>query len=77
MVTVQRQPVNFQQLKLQLGTTSGNLSVQLNKLKDAGLVSVQKSFNGKMPNTLCKLTDKGNKQLIVYKNAMARLLKIE
>ncbi|MDR2653070.1 MAG: transcriptional regulator, partial [Prevotellaceae bacterium] len=39
--------------------TSGNLSVQIDKLNEAGYIQVTKTFQGKMPRTVCKITDKG------------------
>jgi DNA-binding MarR family transcriptional regulator len=50
---------DFVYLKEQTGATSGNLSVQLDKLNEAGYIQVTKSFQGKMPRTTCKITDKG------------------
>ena len=43
----------------QTGATAGNLSVQLDKLGKAGYVDVTKTFKGKMPCTLCKITPQG------------------
>ncbi|MDR2126607.1 MAG: transcriptional regulator [Prevotellaceae bacterium] len=50
---------DFVFLKEQTGATSGNLSVQIDKLNAAGYIQVQKTFQGKMPRTVCKITDKG------------------
>jgi DNA-binding MarR family transcriptional regulator len=50
---------DFVYLKEQTGATSGNLSVQIDKLNEAGYIKVQKTFQGKMPRTLCKITSKG------------------
>jgi hypothetical protein len=41
------------------GSSAGNLSVQIEKLKDAGYIKVTKSFKGKMPCTTCKITTTG------------------
>jgi DNA-binding MarR family transcriptional regulator len=46
-------------LKEQTKATSGNLSVQIDKLNIAGYIEVQKTFRGKMPRTVCKITPKG------------------
>jgi DNA-binding MarR family transcriptional regulator len=51
--------VDFMYLKEQTGATSGNLSVQIDKLNEAGYINVQKTFQGKMPRTVCKITKKG------------------
>jgi DNA-binding MarR family transcriptional regulator len=50
---------DFVYLKEQTGATSGNLSVQIDKLNEAGYIQVTKSFQGKMPRTVCKITAKG------------------
>ena len=39
--------------------TKGNISVQIKKLDDAGLIKVKKKFEGNYPLTLCKITSKG------------------
>jgi DNA-binding transcriptional ArsR family regulator len=41
------------------GATRGNLSVQLSKLKEAGYVSITKTFKNNYPNTRCALTQAG------------------
>ena len=51
--------VDFRYLKEQTNATSGNLSVQIDKLNAAGYIEVTKTFKGKMPCTLCKITQKG------------------
>lgn len=49
----------FTFIKEKTKSTAGNLSVQLEKLSQAGYVSVEKSFKGKRPLTTCKVTPKG------------------
>ena len=39
--------------------TAGNLSVQIDKLKQAEYIEVQKSFKNNYPLTVCKVTKKG------------------
>lgn len=41
------------------GATKGNLSVQINKLKEAGYINVDKTFRNNYPLTTCKITRKG------------------
>jgi DNA-binding transcriptional ArsR family regulator len=50
---------DFVFLREQTGATSGNLSVQIEKLKEAGYIEVEKMFRGKMPRTVCKITTVG------------------
>ena len=49
----------FTFLKEKTGATAGNLSVQVQKLKDAGYIEVTKQFKDNYPQTLCKITTKG------------------
>ena len=48
---------DFTFLRQQTGATAGNLSVQLDKLARAGYIDVEKTFRGKMPCTVCRITD--------------------
>jgi hypothetical protein len=41
------------------GLTQGNLSSHLAKLEAAGYVLIEKTFKGKYPLTVCRLTQKG------------------
>jgi DNA-binding MarR family transcriptional regulator len=50
---------DFVFLKEQTGATSGNLSVQIDKLNEAGYIRVEKTFRGKMPRTICRITPVG------------------
>ena len=50
---------DFVYMRQQTGATAGNLSVQLDKLAKAGYIIVTKTFKGKMPCTLCKITPQG------------------
>lgn len=49
----------FKYLKSATGATSGNISVQLHKLAEAGYIDIKKSFKGNYPLTTCKITQKG------------------
>ncbi len=50
---------DFGALKEQTGATSGNLSVQIGKLQEAGYIEVEKTFRNNYPLTLCKITPAG------------------
>lgn len=56
----------FTFLKEKTNASSGNLSVQLDKLSEAGYISIEKSFNGKKPLTTCRITKKGIKSFDDY-----------
>ena len=50
---------DFVYLKEQTGATAGNLSVQIQKLKEAGYIEVEKSFRDNYPQTMCRITKQG------------------
>ncbi|MDR0962964.1 MAG: transcriptional regulator [Mediterranea sp.] len=50
---------DFVFIREQTGATAGNLSVQIDKLRQAGYVEVTKTFKGKMPCTICRITPAG------------------
>lgn len=56
----------FTFLKDKTNATAGNLSVQIQKLKDAGYVEVTKQFKDNYPQTLCKITSEGVKAFELY-----------
>ena len=56
------------------GMSKGNLSVQMNKLGDAKMVRIDKSFQGKRPRTMYELTAQGKKALRAYKKSMKSIL---
>ncbi|HEY5823015.1 MAG TPA: transcriptional regulator [Cyclobacteriaceae bacterium] len=65
----------FTFLKEKTNSTAGNLSVQLDKLSEAGYLSVEKSFKGKRPLTTCKITKKGIKAFEEYVNNLKDYIK--
>ncbi len=50
--------------------TKGNLSSHLSRLEDAEYVCIEKKFEGKMPRTICYLTDNGRQAFETYKEQM-------
>ena len=60
----------FTFLKEKTNSTAGNLSVQINKLKDAGYIEVTKQFSNNYPQTICKVTKKGIESFEAYVNAL-------
>lgn len=65
---------DFSFIKKQTGATSGNLSVQIEKLSTAGYITVEKGFKGKVPCTTCKITDTGSQAFKTYVNALKEYL---
>ena len=60
----------FTFLKEKTKATAGNLSVQINKLKEAGYVEVIKQFNNNYPQTICKITVSGVNAFEIYVKAL-------
>jgi DNA-binding transcriptional ArsR family regulator len=60
----------FTAIQDESGSTAGNLSVQLNKLKDAGYIEVEKKFKGNYPLTICRITRKGVESFNKYVEAL-------
>jgi DNA-binding MarR family transcriptional regulator len=56
----------FSYLKEKTGATAGNLSVQINKLAEAGYINITKSFRDNYPLTTCKITKEGIKAFESY-----------
>ncbi|MBK6725290.1 MAG: transcriptional regulator [Acidobacteria bacterium] len=67
--------LSFTELKKLLDTTDGNISVHARKLEDAGYVTLEKSFKGRMPLTEYKITRDGRKALTRYLDHMEALIK--
>lgn len=66
---------DFVYIKEQTGATAGNLSVQLDKLSQAGYIEMEKSFNGKKPRTTCRLTQQGLRAFEAYVEALKSYIK--
>lgn len=65
---------DFLWLLNQTGLTKGNLSAHLGKLEQAGYVEVEKRFQGKIPQTLYRLTKTGRRELDRYREAMRKAI---
>lgn len=61
---------DFVYIKEQTKATAGNLSVQIEKLSDAGYIEVERGFLGKRTRTLCKITPKGVEAFKNYVDAL-------
>jgi predicted transcriptional regulator len=67
----------FTFIKEKTNATAGNLSVQINKLKDAGYIEVTKQFKDNYPLTICKITPKGIKAFELYVKNLQSYLTIK
>lgn len=50
--------------------TRGNLSSHLSRLEEAGYVAIEKTFDGKTPRTICRLTQEGQTAFESYREQM-------
>lgn len=66
----------FTFLKEKTNSTAGNLSVQINKLKEVGYIEVSKQFKDNYPLTLCKITKKGVDAFEKYVTALQSYMKL-
>lgn len=64
----------FTFLKEKTEATAGNLSVQIQKLKDAGYIDVIKQFKDNYPQTICKITKQGVSAFEKYVTALQTYL---
>ena len=60
----------FTFLKDKTKATAGNLSVQINKLKEAGYLDVVKQFHNNYPQTICKISPTGIEAFENYVKAL-------
>ena len=67
---------DFTYLKEQTGATSGNLSVQIDKLSEAGYIEVEKGFRGKVPRTVFRLTPQGTEAFRSYIKALKKYIAV-
>ena len=61
---------DFVYIREKAGATAGNLSVQLDKLSEAGYIDVEKSFVGKKSRTTCRITERGREAMAAYVEAL-------
>lgn len=65
----------FTYIQEKTGATAGNLSIQLGKLRDAGYLTMTKSFRDNYPLTTCKATVKGIAAFDEYAKALQSYIK--
>ncbi len=61
---------DFLYLQNETGLTKGNLSSHLTKLEEAQYISIEKTYRGKIPLTLCRLTERGRAALEEYRSQL-------
>ena len=65
---------DFTFIREKTNSTAGNLSVQIDKLSQAGYISVEKSFKGKKPLTTCRITKPGLQAFENYVDALRQYI---
>jgi predicted transcriptional regulator len=72
---VSNDEVDFNYIKEVTQATSGNISVQIKKLQEAGYIEVVKSFKNNYQNTSLKITSKGIKAFEDYVESLKQYIK--
>lgn len=67
---------DFVYLKEKTEATAGNLSVQIDKLSNAGYIQVKKEFVGKKTRTSCRITKQGREAFEKYVDALRSYINI-
>jgi len=75
LITVKE--AEFTYLREKTNSSAGNLSVQINKLKEAGYIDVSKSFKDNYPQTICKITPQGLQAFEEYVKDLQSYLNIK
>jgi len=65
---------DFLFLLREAGLTKGNLSAHLTRLEEAGYVEIEKTFRGKLPQTICRLTPAGREAFEGYRKQLKSFL---
>jgi DNA-binding transcriptional ArsR family regulator len=66
----------FTVLKERTRASAGNLSVQINKLREAGYIDVVKDFKDNYPHTICKITSTGSRAFDLYVKSLQSYLSV-
>lgn len=73
-ILVSVEQADFVYIRERTGATAGNLSVQIDKLSEAGYIAVKKFIDGKRPRTVCRITEKGTDAFENYAKALQSYL---
>lgn len=65
---------DFLWVQRESGLTKGNVSAHLSRLEDAGYVEIEKTYRGKVPLTVLRLTKQGRTAFDTYRRRMNGLL---
>jgi DNA-binding transcriptional ArsR family regulator len=65
---------DFLYLQRETGLTKGNLTVHLSKLENAGYIRIEKTYRGKVPLTLCSISNQGRKAFEIYRTQLKQFI---
>jgi DNA-binding MarR family transcriptional regulator len=65
---------DFLYLLRETGLRKGNLSSHLSRLEGAGYITIEKTYRGKTPMTICKLTPAGQAAYESYREQLKNVL---
>ncbi|TAK29304.1 MAG: transcriptional regulator [Chloroflexota bacterium] len=65
---------DFVYLRRETGLTGGNLSAHLLRLEEAGYITIEKTFRGRVPQTVCRLTEQGRAAFSDYRDSLKRVV---
>jgi len=65
---------DFLYLQRETGLTKGNLTIHLSKLEKAGYIRIEKTYRGKVPLTLCRITNKGREAFEIYRKKLKQFI---
>ncbi len=65
---------DFLYLLRETGLTRGNLSSHLSRLEEAGYITIEKTYRGKVPQTLVAISERGREAFVNYRQKMNELV---
>jgi DNA-binding MarR family transcriptional regulator len=65
----------FGTLKQMCGLTDGNLSRHLQVLEEAGLIAIEKGYDGNRPQTICRITAQGRQRYLDYLKVLEQVVR--
>jgi len=65
---------DFLYLQRETKLTKGNLTIHLAKLETAGYIRIEKTYRGRVPQTLCRITPKGREAFEIYRKQLKQFI---
>ncbi|MDO9154805.1 MAG: transcriptional regulator [Paludibacter sp.] len=73
-ILISVEEADFLYIKEKTEASAGNISVQIEKLSEAGYIKVEKGFVGKRTRTVCRITQTGEMAFAEYVEAIKTYL---